>query len=155
MTEESVIGLVVDQLAERCNSRTRPIRILALGLLRELQGHDAEAVFHDLLTNSKYLHVQMASLVELVQRKVPDARKLVYSRLDWDVNAPHDWLWDGPSFIAVIEALGEFDDGESQLQIIDFWRKEPDMFTTSSPPETFCLKWHAEVKLPTKREKLY
>ena len=88
----------------------------------------------------------------LARRKVPDARKLVYSRLDWDVTAPHDWWLDGPGFIVGIEALGELADVESQLQVVAFWRKERDMFTTSSA-ERPCSNWQAEARLLPKPEK--
>jgi hypothetical protein len=120
---------VVDALSKRCSTHTHPIRQIAINLLRQLEGSYADSAFYNLLS-SEFVDVQKVALVEIARRKTPDARELVFSRLDWDVPAP---IWqEGRSGNAVIEALGELDDAESRLFIVSIWRQKPDMFTDLS-----------------------
>lgn len=134
LTEGYVCRRIVDGLTEKCNSQTRPIRQIAIDLLRQLDGTYVDAQFQKLL-DSEFVHVQKAALVEVARRKIPRAREIVFSRLDWDVR-PSIWL-EGPSGTAVIEALGQFDDAESHLQIISIWRERPDHFTTEGCRSAF------------------
>jgi HEAT repeat protein len=132
--EGEVYRRVVDNLSRKCDSQTLPIRWRAIDLLRQLEGSYVDAQFHNLL-DSEFVDIQKVALVEIARRKATDAREIVFSRLDWDVPAP-TWI-EGGSGNAVIEALGEFDDTESQLQIISIWRERPDMFTSESCHDAF------------------
>lgn len=134
MTEGNVHRRTVDALSHKCGSATRPIRQIAIGLLQQLSGSYVDGQFQRLL-DSEFVHVEKAALVEVARRKMPNAREMVVSRLDWDTE-PSIWL-EGPSRTAVIEALGEFDDAESHLQIIRMWRERPDDFTNQSCRNAF------------------
>jgi hypothetical protein len=147
-TKGDVYRRTVDILSKRCNSPTRPIRQIAINLLQQLEGSYVDAEFHKLL-DSKFIHVQRVALVEVARRKTPNARKTVFSRLDWNIPASPGQLWEGPSGTSVIEALGEFDDTESHIQIISIWRKRLDMFTSESCRDAF-LKIARRVKVSDK-----
>lgn len=135
ITEGDIYHRTIDILGQKCNSSTYPIRRMALNLLQQLGGEDVDAHFKELL-GSPFVYVQKVALVEIARRKIPDAHQIVFSRLDWDV--PTDLhLWGGPSRAAVIEALGEFDDLDSHQQIINFWQREPDMYTNESSCNAF------------------
>jgi len=134
MFEGEVYRRVVDNLNRKCNSQTPPIRRLAINLLRQLEGSYVDAQFHYLL-DSEFVDAQKVALVEITRRKATDAREIVFSRLDWDVPA---LTWgEGRSGNAVIEALGEFDDTESHLQIVSIWRERPDIYTSESCRDAF------------------
>ena len=116
----------MDRLSDKCCSQTLAIRQIAIDLLRQIEGDYVATRFYSLL-DSKFVEVQKAALVEVARRKIPGAREIVFSRLDWDRPAP---TWgEGDSGNAVIEALGEIGDLESQLLIVSIWRQKPDMFT--------------------------
>lgn len=135
-TEGDVHQRTVDALITRCGSATRPIRQMAVGLLRQLEGDYADKQLYELL-DSEFVHMQKVALVEVTRRKLSDARALVFSRLDWNLPTSLGRIWEGPSGVAVIEALGEFDDAESHLQIISMWRERPDVYTHESCRNAF------------------
>ncbi len=132
--DEAVKQQIIDALCRKSESRTLSIRRLATDLLRQIEGEYINAQFYNLL-KSEFVDVKKAALVEIASRRLPDAREIVYSHVDWEVEAP-TWA-EGGSGNAVIAALAEFDDSESHRQIIAKWRQKPDVFTDESCHKAF------------------
>ncbi|MEZ4620184.1 MAG: hypothetical protein R2867_32405 [Caldilineaceae bacterium] len=71
--------------------------------------------------NCEFEHIRKIALVEVARRKIPNARDIAYAHLDWRSYSKWGWPSEKHAGAAVIEALGWFDDQESQQYIIDQW----------------------------------
>jgi hypothetical protein len=126
----------VECLARKCECHPRAIRQLAIGLLRQIGGDFADQKFLELL-NSQHLteagefeHIRKMALVEIARRRRPYARETVYAHLDWRSYTNMEWMFEEHhAGAAVMEALGWFDDEESQRHIADRWISSVDMPT--------------------------
>ena len=126
----------VECLKQRCESKQKPIRQLAVNLLRQIGGEYVGEKFRELLEseylkeNGEFEHVRKVALVEIARRKIPNAHDIVYAHLDWHSYTRLEWMsQEAHAGAAVIEALSWLDDKESQQHIVDRWMKKKDFPT--------------------------
>lgn len=138
LTEGGSYQHTVDCLAQKCASSNRAIRELALNLLQQIQGDYVGIKFHELfesalLQSREFEHIRKVALVELARRQVPGARAIVHSHLNWQSSTRMEWMnYEVHAGASVINALGEFDDEESQQLILDRWGEATDVFSRDS-----------------------
>ncbi len=126
----------VDCLGRKCESRQRAIRQIAVDLLKQIGGEYAGTKFHDLLESdylkqdNQFEHIRKIALVEIARRKIPNARQIVYTHLNWHGYTNMEWMNEElHAGATVIEALSWLDDAESHRYIVDNWIARGDMPT--------------------------
>jgi len=126
----------VECLKQRCMSKQRAIRQLAISILRQIEGEFVGSKFYELLEseslkdNNEFEHIRKIALVEIAKRKMPKAHDIIYAHLNWRSSTSFDWIFEeSHAGATVIEALGWFDDEESQEHIVDRWMRSIDFPT--------------------------
>ncbi len=116
--DELVASTAIEALFTKCASPTVAIRMHACNLLCRIFGPQADARLVE-LTESAYVNVKSRAIEEIARRRLPQAREVTYSNVDWDQRSEEERI--GSSLINVIQALGELGDAEAQMKIIGIW----------------------------------
>ncbi|MCB9444071.1 MAG: NACHT domain-containing protein [Ardenticatenaceae bacterium] len=135
-TDGEAYKKTVNCLKEKCLSHHRAIRHLAVNLLKQIGGDFVGSKFRELsespivAENCEFEHIQKVALIEIARRKIPNARAIIYSYLDWQSSTRLEWMrQEVHAGASIIEALSWFDDKESQQHIVNRWITKRDMFT--------------------------
>jgi hypothetical protein len=87
-------------LKQKCESKQRAIRQLAISILRQIEGDYANRTFFELLEseslkeNCEFDHIRKIVLVEVARRKIPNARDIIYTHLNWCSSTNLDWVFE-------------------------------------------------------------
>jgi NACHT domain/Type I restriction enzyme R protein N terminus (HSDR_N) len=127
--EGALVDDVTAGLASRCRSAVHSNRHEAATLLCRLRGGPVDLVLRRLLDDAP-VGVQMIALREIARRGLPEAREIVSGRIDWEPATL--FFLEGVPQSAVLEALGELGDAESQRAILTQWKARRDMFTSGA-----------------------
>jgi hypothetical protein len=121
-----LVELVLPHLQKCAGSKIPQIALLALRTVARAPGKRVEQYLRERLDNGT-VDQKVLALRLLVQRGVPDARRLVFDRLDWD--DPVSLYSDRTTRTVLVECLGYLGDEDSQLKILTLFARHKDMYT--------------------------
>ncbi|HMY18435.1 MAG TPA: HEAT repeat domain-containing protein, partial [Polyangium sp.] len=110
---------IIPHLRRCLCSEFHSVRNSAMETLSRISSPAVDALMRDLLRDGAP-DIQIAALVEIARRRLPDARAIINERSIWDVRDEFSFSSGGQQ--AIYRALGELGDRDVQRLLVDGWK---------------------------------
>ena len=148
----SLVNKIASKLESNCESSIVEIRQRGIYFLSKIEERYPSKFLLDMIDKNPYVDVKQIALEQIAIAKSDRAKGIVYSLIDWDENSTLIGLTTTQGSIA--KALSNYGENE-HLKIIDIWKKNTDIFTSSACREAFVNVVRKNQLTEEVKEKLF